>query len=49
MWKHNDGDLKERELWPQYMKAYDDAFHYCSVNSEWNIIPAGTKIGIKNT
>ncbi len=40
MWKHNDADLKERELWPQYMKAYEDAFLYCSENSAWNIIPA---------
>lgn len=40
MWKHNDNDIKEREYWPQYMKAYEDAFDKCSLNAEWNIIPA---------
>ena len=39
MWKHNDDDLKERELWNDYMKAYEDAFENCSSSAEWNIIP----------
>lgn len=40
MWKHNDQDLKERELWDDYMKAYESAFENCSESAEWNIIPA---------
>lgn len=40
MWKHNDNDLKERQLWPQYMKAYEDAFDKCSEHAEWHIVPA---------
>jgi PPK2 family polyphosphate:nucleotide phosphotransferase len=40
MWKHNDQDLKERELWDDYMKAYEAAFDNCSENAAWNIIPA---------
>lgn len=39
-WKHNAGDLKEREFWNDYMKAYESAFEHCSVAAEWNIIPA---------
>ena len=40
MWKHNDNDLKEREHWNDYMKAYESAFENCSASAEWNIIPA---------
>lgn len=40
MWKHNDADLKERELWSDYMKAYEDAFYNCSQHAAWNIVPA---------
>lgn len=40
MWKHNDNDLKERQLWPQYMNAYEDAFDKCSEHAEWHIVPA---------
>jgi len=36
-WKHNDNDLKERELWSEYMEAYEGALNYCP---GWNIIPA---------
>lgn len=39
-WKHNDGDMKERELWNNYMKAYESAFEHCSRAAEWNIVPA---------
>jgi PPK2 family polyphosphate:nucleotide phosphotransferase len=38
-WKHNDSDLKERELWDQYMNAYETAIEKCSY-IPWNIIPA---------
>jgi len=40
MWKHNEEDLKERESWNDYMKAYEDVFDNCSSPAEWNIIPA---------
>ena len=40
MWKHNDADLKERELWNNYMKAYEDVFENCSSSAAWNIVPA---------
>ncbi|MCW5908146.1 MAG: polyphosphate kinase [Chitinophagales bacterium] len=39
-WKHNDNDMRERELWNDYMKAYEDAFEHCSENAEWTIVPA---------
>lgn len=39
-WKHNDNDMLERELWGNYMKAYEDVFDKCADNCEWNIIPA---------
>lgn len=39
MWKYNEDDLKEREFWEDYMKAYEDVFAKCSA-IEWNIIPA---------
>ena len=40
MWKHNENDLKERELWNDYMKCYDDVFEQCNKAAEWNIIPS---------
>lgn len=40
MWKHNDNDMRERELWNDYMKAYEDAFDNCSACADWNIVPA---------
>jgi PPK2 family polyphosphate:nucleotide phosphotransferase len=40
MWKHNDRDMKEREYWNEYMKAYEDAFRFCSENVSWDVVPA---------
>ena len=40
MWKHNDDDLKERELWNDYMKCYEDVFAHCTSAADWHIIPA---------
>lgn len=40
MWKHNDQDWKERELWKEYMNAYEDVFANCSKAVKWNIIAA---------
>ena len=39
MWKYNEDDLKEREFWSQYMKAYEDVFENCS-EVNWHIVPA---------
>ncbi len=40
MWKHNDNDLKEREHWNHYIKAYESAFENCSACAPWYVIPA---------
>jgi len=43
-WKFNTGDSKERALWPDYMKAYEDAMESTSTDrSPWFIIPADKK------
>lgn len=43
-WKFSAGDLKERELWPQYMAAYEDAIRETSTsNAPWYVIPADKK------
>ncbi len=39
MWKHNDQDWKERELWKDYMAAYEDVFKNCS-KVDWIITPS---------
>ncbi|MDB5198974.1 MAG: polyphosphate kinase [Chitinophagaceae bacterium] len=39
MWKYNENDYKERELWDDYMKMYEDAFANCN-KPQWNIIPS---------
>ncbi|MEP7169574.1 MAG: PPK2 family polyphosphate kinase [Bacteroidota bacterium] len=40
MWKYNENDIKEREYWGDYMKAYEDVFENCSEYAPWNIVPA---------
>lgn len=40
MWKHNDNDIRERELWKDYMHAYEDVFEHCSGSVEWDIVPS---------
>jgi len=43
-WKFNPGDLKERELWPQYMQAYEQAIKATSTDyAPWYVIPADSK------
>jgi PPK2 family polyphosphate:nucleotide phosphotransferase len=43
-WKFNVGDLKERELWPQYMQAYEDMLNKTSTEwAPWYIVPANHK------
>lgn len=43
-WKFSTGDLKERELWENYMKCYEEAINATSTeNAPWYIIPADDK------
>ncbi|MFN8444946.1 MAG: polyphosphate kinase 2 family protein [Caldilineaceae bacterium] len=40
-WKFNIGDLDERKLWPQYMRAFEDAIEKTSTDdAPWYVIPA---------
>jgi PPK2 family polyphosphate:nucleotide phosphotransferase len=40
-WKFNPGDLKERELWKEYMNAYEDAIRETSTDdAPWYVVPA---------
>jgi polyphosphate kinase 2 (PPK2 family) len=38
-WKHNESDMKEREHWDSYMKAYEDVLKKCS-ETPWTLVPA---------
>lgn len=43
-WKFNTGDLKERALWSDYQKAYEDAINHCSTKwAPWHVVPANHK------
>ena len=43
-WKFSAGDLDERDLWPQYMKAFEDAIDNTSTkHAPWYVIPADQK------
>ena len=43
-WKFSTGDLKERALWDDYMKYYEEAINKTSTDfAPWNIIPADDK------
>jgi PPK2 family polyphosphate:nucleotide phosphotransferase len=43
-WKYNPGDIDERELWPQYQEAYQDALSHCSTeHAPWYVVPADRK------
>jgi PPK2 family polyphosphate:nucleotide phosphotransferase len=40
-WKFSLDDIKDRALWDEYMKAYEDALtHTTTRNAPWHIIPA---------
>jgi PPK2 family polyphosphate:nucleotide phosphotransferase len=42
-WKFSLGDLKERELWPQYIAAYEDMLNKTStVWAPWYVIPSNS-------
>jgi PPK2 family polyphosphate:nucleotide phosphotransferase len=43
-WKFNEGDLEERKLWPEYMRAFEDVLAATSTDSApWYIVPANRK------
>ena len=43
-WKFSTGDLKERELWDEYMHYYEEAINKTSTeNAPWYVIPADDK------
>ena len=43
-WKFSVNDVKERGLWDEYMKAYEDIFNNTSTEwAPWHIIPADRK------
>jgi PPK2 family polyphosphate:nucleotide phosphotransferase len=43
-WKFSTGDLKERELWDDYMKYYEEAINKTSKSyAPWFIVPADDK------
>ncbi len=43
-WKFDPGDLKERKLWPEYVKAYEDAISKTSTEyAPWYIVPSNRK------
>jgi PPK2 family polyphosphate:nucleotide phosphotransferase len=43
-WKISETDYSERELWPQYMEAYEDAIASTSTKrAPWYVIPANHK------
>jgi len=43
-WKFNPNDIKERELWDDYMKAYEDAISATTTaQAPWYIVPANRK------
>jgi PPK2 family polyphosphate:nucleotide phosphotransferase len=43
-WKFNIGDLAERRLWNEYIKAYEDALERTSKeHAPWYVIPANRK------
>jgi polyphosphate kinase 2 (PPK2 family) len=43
-WKFSIKDVKERDHWDEYMRAYEDALSLCSTPwAPWYVIPADHK------
>ena len=43
-WKFSPADLKERGLWDDYQKAYEDAINRCATDyAPWYVVPANHK------
>jgi PPK2 family polyphosphate:nucleotide phosphotransferase len=44
-WKFSDSDLKEREFWKDYQKAYAECLSHTSTEAApWHIVPADDKL-----
>ena len=44
LWKFNPGDLKEREHWGDYQRAYEEVMNRCSSREAlWRIVPSDRK------
>jgi len=43
-WKFSKNDIKERRLWNEYQKAFEDAINNCSTSyAPWYVVPANKK------
>ena len=43
-WKYRPGDLEDRALWGDFMRAYEDAIERCSSDAApWYVVPADRK------
>jgi len=43
-WKFSDADVREREYWDDYMKAYEDMIaHTSTKHAPWYVVPADNK------
>ncbi len=43
-WKYNPGDVDERLVWPEYMRAYQTVFERTSTEiAPWHVVPANRK------
>ncbi|MGE5324474.1 MAG: polyphosphate kinase 2 family protein, partial [Actinomycetota bacterium] len=43
-WKFSDADVKERQYWDDYMKAYEDMIrHTATPDAPWYVVPANHK------
>jgi PPK2 family polyphosphate:nucleotide phosphotransferase len=43
-WKFNSGDIEERQLWDQYMEAYQDAVNQTTTDfAPWHVVPSDHK------
>ena len=43
-WKFNPGDIKERALWDDYQRVYEEAINRCTTDqAPWHIVPADHK------
>ena len=43
-WKFSPSDVRERQYWDDYMKAYEDmVIHTASPHAPWYVVPADNK------
>ncbi len=43
-WKFSEADVKERQFWPDYQKAYEEAIQHTATEvNPWYVIPADNK------